>query len=68
MQAKNGRGGNPTGQKQDGRDPSDRNPEKNRKRAGSHGSQAGPKGSKPDKHGGSGAGRQEGGSGAGRER
>jgi hypothetical protein len=49
----------------DGSGPPDPN---RRKGPGSRGTPGGPKGSTPDKHGGSGAGRQEGGSGAGRER
>jgi len=48
--------------------PIDRNRTRGHEKAGSRDALGGPKGSNPDKHGGSGAGRQEGGSGAGRER
>jgi hypothetical protein len=68
MRTKDRPGGNTKGQKQDSRGPLDQNQQKSRKQTGSHGSRGGPKGSNPDKHGGSGAGRQQGGSGAGRER
>jgi hypothetical protein len=53
-------------QKRVDRGPLDQNRQKGH--SGSRGAPGGPKGSTPDKHGGSGAGRQEGGSGAGRER
>jgi len=68
MRSKGARGGNTKGQKQDSRGSLDQNQHKSNRQAGSHGSQGGPKGSNPDKHGGSGAGRQQGGSGSGRER
>jgi hypothetical protein len=68
MPTKRTRGGNTKGPKQDSRRPLDQNQQKSRGQAGSPGSQGGPKGSHPDKHGGSGAGRQQGGSGSGRER
>jgi hypothetical protein len=61
-------GGNTKGRKRDGGGPQNQNQQRGRRKAGSRGSQGGPKGSHPDKHGGSGVGRQEGGSGAGRER
>lgn len=48
--------------------PADPNASEGHGKSKSGGVPAGPKGSRPDKHGGSGAGRQEGGSGAGRER
>lgn len=66
MRNKNTSGGNTKGAKRDGRGPLDQDRQK--KQARSDGSQGGPKGSIPDKHGGSGAGRQQGGSGSGRER
>ena len=62
------RGGNTKGQKRDSRRPLDQNQHKSRQQPSSQGSPSGPKGSHPDKHGGSGAGRQQGGSGPGRER
>ena len=68
MREKDTSGGNTKGEERDGRGPRDQDRQKNRKQAGSDGSQGGPKGSIPDKHGGSGAGRQQGGSGSGRER
>jgi hypothetical protein len=60
--------GNTKGQKRDSGGPLDQNQQANRKQTASHGSRGGPKRSNPDKHGGSGAGRQQGGSGVGRER
>ena len=66
MPTKKTRAGNSKGPKQETRRPLDKNWQQGQ--AGSHGSPGGPKGSHPDKHGGSGAGRQQGGSGAGRER
>ncbi len=68
MRTKTRPGGNTKGQKQASRAPSDRNPPKSLEKTGSHGSRVAPKESHPDKHGGSGTGRQQGGSGAGRER
>jgi len=67
MQTKDRPSGN-KGQKQDSRGSLDKSQQKSRKQTGSHDSRGGPKGSNPDKHGGSGTGRQQGGSGAGRER
>jgi len=66
MPTKRTRGGNTKGPKQESRRPLDKNQQQGQ--AGSHGSPGGPKGTHPDKHGGSGAGRQQGGSGSGRER
>ena len=66
MPTKKTRAGNSKGPKQETRRPPDKNWQQGQ--AGSHGSAGGPKGSHPDKHGGSGAGRQQGGSGSGRER
>lgn len=60
--------GSAKSRKRDGRGPLDQNRKKGHEQSGSRGAPGGPKGSTPDKHGGSGAGRQEGGSGAGRER
>jgi len=68
MPTKRKRSGIPKGSKQESRRPLDQNQQKSRGQAGSHGTPGGPKGSHPDKHGGSGAGRQQGGSGSGRER
>jgi hypothetical protein len=59
--------GSAKSRKQSGGGPLDRNRQKGQKQSKSGGA-PGPKGSTPDKHGGSGTGRQEGGSGAGRER
>ena len=55
-------------QKQNSRGPLEQNTQKSREQTGSRGSRVGPKGAVPDRHGGSGTGRQQGGSGAGRER
>jgi hypothetical protein len=66
MRTKGPRAGTAKGRKGDNAGPLDQ--QKERRRAGSRGSPSGPKGSSPDKHGGSGAGRQQGGSGSGRER
>jgi hypothetical protein len=52
----------------DGSGPLDQNRHKGHGKTGSRDDTSGPKGSTPDKHGGSGVGRQEGGSGVGRER
>ena len=68
MRNKDMSGGKAKGEKRNSRGSLDQNQPKNGKQAGSDGSQGGPKRSIPDKHGGSGAGRQQGGSGPGRER
>jgi hypothetical protein len=66
--AKKAKGGSATSRNRDGVVPLGQNREKGHGKSGSRDGTSGPKGSTPDKHGGSGAGRQEGGSGAGRER
>lgn len=68
MRTKARPGGDTKGQKQDSEGAQDQNQRESRKKTGSQDSRGGPKGSNPDKHGGSGTGRQQGGSGAGRER
>lgn len=60
--------GSAKSRKRDGRGPLGQGRKKGHQQSGSRGAPGGPKGSTPDKHGGSGVGRQEGGSGAGRER
>ena len=68
MRTKDRQGDDTKGQKQNSPGPLDQSQGKSRKQTGSPGSRGGPKGTNPDKHGGSGTGRQQGGSGAGRER
>ena len=68
MRIKKTPGGDTKGRKQDTGGPQDQSRQRGRGQRSSRGSPSGPKGSHPDKHGGSGVGRQEGGSGAGRER
>jgi hypothetical protein len=68
MRTKDGPGGNTKGRKQDSRGSPDQDQQESARQTGSHGNRSGPKGASPDKHGGSGTGRQQGGSGAGRER
>jgi hypothetical protein len=68
MRTKNKPGGNTKGRGKDGGGSPNQNQRRSGRQADSRGSQGGPKGSHPDKHGGSGVGRQEGGSGPARER
>ena len=60
--------GSTKGQKKESGGPPDQNQKKSHKQSGTHDSRAAMKESHPDKHGGSGTGRQQGGSGSGRER
>ena len=68
MRTKNKRGGNTKGREKDRGGSQKPNQKRGRRQTGSRDSPGGPKGSHPDKHGGSGVGRQEGGSGPARER
>jgi hypothetical protein len=68
MRTKNKPSGNTKGREKDGGGSPNQTQRRSGRRADSRGSSGGPKGSHPDKHGGSGVGRQEGGSGPARER
>ena len=68
MRTKNKPSGNTKGREKDRGGPQNPNQRGGRRQTGPRDSPGGPKGSHPDKHGGSGVGRQEGGSGPARER
>ena len=61
-------GGKTKGQKRNSGGSPDQGQQERSSQTGSHGTRVPPKGAAPDRHGGSGTGRQQGGSGAGRER